>query len=196
MTVNTECGLLLTYVPTYRNARASEGRRCRACTVWSPLASSGGHPRRAACTVDAAQHADARRRVARVRAPVSRPPAQVQGSSGSSSGASSGPQARAQGLRPSGASSGSQLALQLFPGAARSASHRGRINPRVCCRPPYFIGSDPNLLAPPPLPSCSRSRTTTPFPKPHTHTPQPTPSSLRVFTRSICGTRSVVPSFG
>ena len=128
MTVNTECGLLLTYVPTYRNARASEGRRCRACTVWSPLASSGGHPRRAACTVDAAQHADARRRVARVRAPVSRPPPRFKG-------AQARAQARAQGLRrelrASGASSGSQLALQLFPGAARTASHRGRTNPRA-----------------------------------------------------------------
>ena len=130
MTVNTECGLLLTYVPTYRNARASEGRRYRACTVsackqrWPP--SSGSH-----IQLTPRMHADTRRRVARVRSPVSQPPAQVQGSSGSSSGASSGPQARAQGLRPSGASSGSQLALQLFPGAARTASHRGRTNPRA-----------------------------------------------------------------
>ena len=98
MTVNTECGLLLTYVPTYRNARASEGRRYRACTVsackqrWPP--SSGSH-----IQLTPRMHADTRRRVARVRSPVSQPPAQVQGSSGSSSGASSGPQARAQGLR-------------------------------------------------------------------------------------------------
>ena len=151
MTVNTECGLLLTYVPTYRNARASEGSRYRACTVsackqrWPP--SSGSH-----IQLTPRMHADTRRRVARVRSPVSQPPAQVQGSSGSSSGASSGPQARAQGLRPSGASSGSQLALQLFPGAARSASHRGRINPRVCCRPPYFrLRPKLTCASPPPV---------------------------------------------
>jgi hypothetical protein len=195
MTVNTECGLLLTYVPTYRNARASEGRRCRACTVWSPLASSGGHPRRAACTVDAAQHADARRRVARVRAPVSRPPPRFKG-------AQARAQARAQGLRRELRASGRQARAQgrSWPCSCSQARREALLivvaSIQECAAGRHILGSDPNLLAPPPLPSCSRSRTTTPFPKPHTHTPQPTPPSLRVFTRSICGTRSVVPSFG
>ena len=113
-------------------------------------------------------------------------------------GAQARAQARAQGLRRELRASGRQARAQgrSWPCSCSQARREALLivvaSIQECAAGRHILGSDPNLLAPPPLPSCSRSRTTTPFPKPHTHTPQPTPPSLRVFTRSICGTRSVV----